>query len=91
MLDPDELHDHVSHIVLHAWVTLYLSGRGTEARPDLAAFSSNLQIQAHKLRESAAQLQIALEKMRVANEKLAVRMAEHKAFFANYQAPRQQP
>jgi len=39
------------------------------------------------LQESAAQLAAALERMRVANAKLAARMAEHRAFFAKYQTP----
>jgi hypothetical protein len=90
MMDPDELHGHASHIVLHAWITVYLGAR-TAAGTDLATFSTNLNMQASRLRESAVQLQAALEKMRAANEKLAQRMAEHKAFFAKYQTPRQQP
>jgi hypothetical protein len=89
MMDPEELHDHVSHVVLHAWVSLYLSGGGASARR--LALATDFQAQAIRLRESAIQLQAALEKMRIANEKLASRMAEHKAFFAKYQTPRQNP
>ena len=40
-----------------------------------------------RLARSAADLAAALEKMRIANAKLALRMAEHKAFFAKYQRP----
>jgi hypothetical protein len=84
MMDPQKAHDDVMHIVLHAWIATYLGAR-TKGRP--ATLSSNLQSQAAKLQESAAQLAVALEKMRIANAKLAARMAEHRAFFAKYQAP----
>jgi hypothetical protein len=84
MIDPQKFHDEISHIVLHAWIATYLGAR-TGSGP--AALSSNLQAQTTKLQESAAQLAIALEKMRVANAKLAARMAEHRAFFAKYQTP----
>jgi hypothetical protein len=84
MMDPQKFHDDVSHIVLHAWIATYL-GASTVGRP--ATLSNSLQAQANKLQESAAQLAIALEKMRIANAKLAARMAEHRAFFAKYQAP----
>jgi DNA anti-recombination protein RmuC len=87
MIDPEELHELASHIILHAWVHQYLRGRRGAANPDLAHFSARLGDQALRLRESAVQLQAALEKMRVANEKLAARMAEHRAFFAKYQTP----
>ncbi len=87
MMDPQRLQDDASHILLHAWVTLYLSGPAVGASTDLTALSTRLEAQAGKLRESAAQLAAALEKMRIANAKLAARMAEHKAFFAKYQAP----
>jgi hypothetical protein len=87
MMDPDRLLDRSSHIVLHAWITVYLAGPSGQTRPDLLAFSTQLESQAGKLRESALQLRAALEKMRLANEKLAARMAEHKAFFAKYKSP----
>jgi hypothetical protein len=87
MIDPDELHELASHIILHAWVHQYLRGRRVRSSADLAQFSTRLNEQGIKLRESALALQEALEKMRVANEKLAARMAEHRAFFAKYQTP----
>jgi hypothetical protein len=83
-MDPQKFHDEISHIVLHAWIAAYL-GAGTSGGSTAPA--SNLQAQTTKLQESAAQLAVALEKMRVANAKLAARMAEHRAFFAKYQAP----
>jgi len=83
-MDPQKLHDEISHIVLHAWIATYLGAR-TAGGP--TSLSSSLQAQTSKLQESAAQLAIALEKMRVANAKLAARMAEHRAFFAKYQSP----
>ena len=84
MMDPQKFHDEISHIVLHAWITTYLGARTSGGQTTL---SRNLQHQTTKLQESAAQLAIALEKMRIANAKLAARMAEHRAFFAKYQAP----
>jgi len=84
MTDPQKFHDEISHIVLHAWIATYLGAR--PGGGPTTTLSSNLQAQASKLQESAAQLAIALEKMRVANAKLAARMAEHRAFFAKYQA-----
>ncbi len=87
MTDPQRLQDDASHVLLHAWATLYLSGGTAGVGNDLTAISTRLEAQAAKLRESAAQLAAALEKMRIANAKLAARMAEHKAFFAKYQAP----
>jgi hypothetical protein len=80
-MDPQKFHDDVSHIVLHAWIATYLRPRTTRApRP---AFQNSQS----KLQESAAQLAVALEKMRIANARLAARMAEHRAFFAKYQTP----
>jgi len=87
MMDPRKLQETVTHIVLHAWVTEYTSGRDLRPAADLGTFATQIQEQATRLRDSAAQLQTALEKMRLANEKLALRMAEHKAFFAKYQTP----
>jgi hypothetical protein len=77
MMDPQKFHDEMSHIILHAWIAAYLGGRK----------AATLQSQTTRLQESALQLAAALEKMRTANAKLAARMAEHKAFFAKYQAP----
>ncbi len=86
MLDPQPLHTEASHVVLHSWVAVYLrTGRGAGAIGTSA--SETLAAQAHRLRESAILLQAALEKMRIANERLAARMAEHKSFFAKYQTP----
>lgn len=87
MTDPQRLQDDASHVLLHAWVTMYLSSATASPNTDLTAISTRLQVQAGKLAESALQLTAALEKMRIANAKLAARMAEHKAFFAKYQAP----
>ena len=87
MMDPEQLHDHASHIILHAWIATYLSGREAGTQANLATLSTQFQAQAGRLRESAILLQAALEKMRIANEKLALRMAEHKAFFAKYRTP----
>jgi hypothetical protein len=87
MMDPQKFHAELSHIVLHAWIATYLRAqtKGADRRP--ATLSNNLQQQSVKLQESAAQLAAALERMRVANAKLAARMAEHRAFFAKYQTP----
>jgi hypothetical protein len=90
MMDPRKLQETMTHIVLHAWVDAYTSGRYRPAA-DLGTFSVQISEQATRLRESAVQLQAALEKMRIANEKLALRMAEHKAFFAKYQTPQPNP
>jgi len=87
MMDPQKIHNDVSHIVLHAWVTMYLAAPAAAANGNLTALSSRLHTQASKLQASAEQLASAVEKMRVANAKLAQRMAEHKAFFAKYQRP----
>ena len=87
MTDPQKLHTAASHIVLHAWVATYLAGRSTVAGGQVTTLSTQLQIQAGKLNESALQLAAAIEKMRIANAKLAQRMAEHKAFFAKYRRP----
>jgi hypothetical protein len=84
MMNPQKFQDEISHIVLHAWIATYLGAR-TIGGP--TSLSSNLQAQTTRLQESAAQLAIALEKMRAANAKLAARMAEHRAFFAKYQTP----
>ncbi len=86
MMDPQRLQADASHIVLHAWIEIYLSGKA-QANSGPSARTTRLADHASKLQESAAQLAAALEKMRVANAKLALRMAEHKAFFAKYQAP----
>ncbi len=87
MMDPQKLHDDISHIVLHAWIAAYLGAGSTGAGNARTAFPNAFQAQQSKLQESAAQLAAALEKMRIANAKLAARMAEHRAFFAKYQAP----
>lgn len=90
MMNPHDINDDAAHVVLHAWVSLYLSGRYTPPAggdADLGQLSTRLGEHATKLQESAAQLAAALEKMRAANAKLALRMAEHKAFFAKYQVP----
>jgi hypothetical protein len=87
MLDPQKLQDDAAHVVIHAWISLYLAGHAGGAQVDLSALSSRLNNHAQKLQESAGQLASALEKMRMANAKLALRMAEHKAFFAKYQPP----
>lgn len=84
MSDPQRLHDELSTIVLHAWTAVYLAGEPTAKTGRIPVVSSRLEDHAAKLQESAAQLAAALEKMRVANAKLALRMAEHKAFFAKY-------
>ncbi len=86
MTDPDSLQEHATHIVLHAWIAAYLA-EGVQREPARPTASLLLSSQAQRLRESAIALQAALEKMRAANEKLAARMAEHKAFFAKYEAP----
>jgi hypothetical protein len=88
MLDPQKLQDETTHIVLHGWIAAYLGGaKAAPAAADLGALSTRLVGQAARLQETAAQLAIALEKMRTANAKLALRMAEHKAFFAKYRTP----
>lgn len=87
MMNSDSIHDDAMHTLLHAWVTVYLRSRGSQVAESLEPLSTQLQSQAVRLRESAVLLQAALEKMRLANERLAARMAEHKAFFAKYQAP----
>ncbi len=87
MMNPDSIHDDAMHTVLHAWVTVYLRAGSSGVATALEPLSAQLQTQAVRLRESAVLLQAALEKMRLANERLAARMAEHKAFFAKYQAP----
>jgi hypothetical protein len=87
MQNPPKLQADALHIVLHAWVATYLCARTTASNGAATTLSTDLQTQAGKLRESATALQAALEKMRIANEKLALRMAEHKAFFAKYQTP----
>jgi hypothetical protein len=84
MIDPEQLQHQASYIVLHAWVATYRAAARDGSSPDPAAFSAQLQTQAGKLRDSAVALQAALEKMRIANERLAARMAAHKAFFAKY-------
>jgi hypothetical protein len=86
-MDPQKLQDETSHIVLHGWIAVYLGGAKTAPAADLGALSTRLVGQAARLQETAAQLAIALEKMRAANAKLALRMAEHKAFFAKYRTP----
>jgi hypothetical protein len=87
MIDPQKFHTEVSQIVLHAWIATYLQAPtiGADRRP--ATIANQLHQQSAKLQESAAQLAAALERMRVANAKLAARMAEHRAFFAKYQTP----
>ena len=50
-------------------------------RTDPKTDPKQLSEQSQKLRDAALNLKIALEKMRVANQKLAERMAEHKHFF----------
>ncbi len=87
MTDPQQPHDDALHVVLHAWITTYLRTVSTETGAAREHFSGRLSTQAVRLRESALLLQAALEKMRIANERLATRMAEHKAFFSKYQAP----
>jgi hypothetical protein len=87
MMDPQKLHDDISHILLHAWIATYLGAQSTAAGAARTAFPSGLRAQTSKLQESAVQLAAALEKMRIANAKLAARMAEHRAFFAKYQTP----
>jgi hypothetical protein len=91
MMNPHDINDDAAHVVLHSWISLYLSRRYTApaagGNADIARLSTRLGEHASKLQESAAQLAAALEKMRVANAKLALRMAEHKAFFAKYQVP----
>ncbi len=92
MTDPERLQDDASHIVLYCWIATYLRGNDSAsadgASPaNIERFSEQFQAQAIRLRESALLLQAALDKMRLANERLAARMAEHKAFFAKYQAP----
>jgi hypothetical protein len=91
MMNPHHINDDAAHVILHAWTSLYLSGRYTApaagGTADVARLSKRLGEHASKLQESAAQLAAALEKMRVANAKLALRMAEHKAFFAKYGVP----
>jgi DNA anti-recombination protein RmuC len=87
MTDPQKLHADATHLVLHAWVMAYLGGRAATANGDTTTLATQLQTQAGKLRESTEQLAAALEKMRIANAKLAQRMAEHKAFFAKYRRP----
>jgi hypothetical protein len=97
MTDPQRLQDDASHIVLYCWIATYLrandsalsEGASSEgaSSANLDRFSEQFQAQAIRLRESALLLQAALDKMRLANERLAARMAEHKAFFAKYQAP----
>ena len=87
MLDPQRLLDDASHAILHAWVASYVQpGRAVRAKL-VDSYSEQFQTQATRLRESAILLQAALEKMRLANERLAARMAEHRAFFTKYQAP----
>ena len=86
MMDPERLLDRSSHIVLHAWITTYLSEPAGRPGVDLLTFSTQLGEQASRLRESAIALRAALEKMRIANEKLAERMAAHQAFFAKYKS-----
>ncbi len=84
MFDRQKLYDELSTILLHAWTAVYLA-REPRVKPDrIPVISSRLEDHAAKLQESAAQLAAAVEKMRVANAKLALRMAEHKAFFAKY-------
>lgn len=83
MMDPEKLLADASHVVLFAWVATYL-GSSAAAKADPQTLSVRFSDQTLRLRESALQLQLALEKMRLANEKLAARMAEHKAFFAKY-------
>jgi hypothetical protein len=87
MIDPQKLNDDATHVVLHAWITVYLADRSTTSAADLGAGAARLAGHSARLQESAAQLASALEKMRAANAKLALRMAEHKAFFAKYQTP----
>ncbi len=92
MTDPQRLQDDASHIVLYCWIATYLrandsASSDTASSANLERFSEQFQAQAIRLRESAQLLQAALDKMRLANERLAARMAEHKAFFAKYQAP----
>ncbi len=84
MTDPQKLHVEISSIVLHAWTEAYLADAKTGTSNGLTALASRLENHAAKLSDSAAQLAAALEKMRIANAKLALRMAEHKAFFAKY-------
>ncbi len=86
MYDPFNVEDHVAHIILHAWVNAYLTDRPWNGAR-ISHYSAKFEEQSAKLRDSAIALQAALEKMRAANEKLAQRMAEHKAFFAKYQNP----
>lgn len=86
MNDPQQLHDDALHIVLHAWIAAYVR-KDRRVRSVRGGDPVQLSSQALRLRDSALQLQAALEKMRLANERLASRMAEHKAFFAKFQAP----
>jgi hypothetical protein len=89
MTDPQRLHDDTLKIVLISIATAYCSGRAGRAAigGDLDTLGTRLESQAGRLARSAADLAAALEKMRIANAKLALRMAEHKAFFAKYQRP----
>lgn len=93
MTDPDRIQDDAVNVVLHAWIAAYLHAETSTAAANIdaaagaGAFAGQFAAQAARLRESALLLQAALDKMRLANERLAARMAEHKAFFAKYQAP----
>lgn len=46
--------------------------------------SARLKERSEALKDASVNLQAAILKMRAANEKLAARMAEHKAFFDKY-------
>jgi hypothetical protein len=87
MPNPKKIQADATLIVLHAWVQTYFVRRAAGAPGNVTSLSSQLQTQAGRLQESAIQLAAAVEKMRLANAKLAQRMAEHKAFFAKYQRP----